>query len=179
MSAGLVFVGVLTLVNLLLVLLVARRVRQLGDSPAGPGRLPWLAPGTRVPDFEALTVDGSRVSLDGLRGQRSLIGLFSTSCEPCREQAPVFARRVAGGTGPEQAFAVVVGPVEEAGEFLALLDGKLPVARETGHGPVVTAFSARAFPAIYLLDPDGRVIASGPSVAAVSGAQPGATPARQ
>jgi hypothetical protein len=40
MSAGLVFVGVLTLVNLLLILLVARRVRQLGERSAGPDRLP-------------------------------------------------------------------------------------------------------------------------------------------
>ncbi len=168
MSAGLVFVGVLALANLFLLLLIARRVRQLRDGASGPARLPWLAPGVRVPDFDTLTVDGRHVSLDDLRGQPSLIGIFSTSCEPCRDQAPIFARHVRD-TPPEQALAVVVGPADEAGEFLALLNGKLPVARETGRGPVATAFSARAFPAIYLLDAAGKVIASGPSVAAVSG----------
>ncbi len=179
MSGALVFVGALTLVNMVLLLLVARRVRQLREGAAGPARLPWLAPGTRVPDFETMTVDGGQVSLADLRGGRSLVGLFSTGCEPCRDQVPLFAGLVEAGDGPGQALAVVVGPAEEAAEFVAHFDGKLPVAREGGHGPTATAFSARAFPAIYLLDAEGRVVASGASVAAVSGAHRSAAPARR
>lgn len=169
MSGGLVFVGVLALADLVLTLLVARRVVQ-GERFAGPARRPWLPPGTQVPDFETETVGGERLSLESLRGRPSLIGLFSRGCAPCREEAPVFARHAGAAAAPGQALAVVIGPSgDDGGEFPALLDGKLAVAREERRGPVAMALSARGFPAIYLLDPQGKVVASGASVTAVCG----------
>jgi peroxiredoxin len=179
MPGGLVFVGTLAVFNLLLILLVARRVRRLAERPMAPMPRPWLAPGTKVPDFEAVSVGGERLSLDSLRGRRSLVGFFSTSCEPCQEQLPVFARQAAADGGPRQVLAVVVGTAEEAEEFVALLTGKAMVVREDQRGPTVTAFSAHAFPGIYLLDPEAKVIASGASVAAVAGAHNGAAVARR
>jgi len=171
MSAGLVFVGVLALGNLLLILLVARQVRLLRERPIGPARQPWLAAGTKIPPFEAETVSGERISLGRLRGQRSLVGLFSTSCEPCRQQLPVFAREGSVNGGREHILAVVVGPAAEAAEYLSLLNGSsLVVWERDSLQPVAAAFSARAFPGIYVLDAEGRVVASGPSVAAIIGA---------
>jgi thiol-disulfide isomerase/thioredoxin len=169
MSGGLVFVGVLALADLVLTLLVARRVLQI-ERVAGPARRPWLPPGTKVPDFDTVTIGGERVTLEGLRGRPSLIGLFSPGCAPCREEAPAFARHAGAAAGPGQALAVVIGPSgDDAAELMALLDGKLPVAREERSGPVATALSARGFPAIYRLDPQGKVVASGASVTAVCG----------
>jgi hypothetical protein len=184
MSGGLVFIGGLALANLLLTLLVARRVHQMAlirqqAWSEGPGRSRWLAPGAAVPEFETVTVGDERVTLDRLRGQPSLIGLFSAGCAPCREQAPAFARHAADAAAPGQALAVVVGVAEDDGEFLALLGDQVLVAREGRGGPVSGAFGARAFPAIYLLSPEGKVIASGPAVSAVSGARPAAAPALQ
>lgn len=94
MSGGLVFVGVLSLADLLLILLLTRRVRSLARlvRTEGPRQRPWVAPGTKIPEFEATTVGGDRISLNQLRGQPSLIGLFSAGCVPCHEQAPAFAR---------------------------------------------------------------------------------------
>ncbi len=168
MSAAVVFVGVLALADLLLVLLLVRWVRQFADQATGSGRLPWLVPGTQLPNFEALTIDGDRVSLNDLRGQRSVVALFSASCEPCQEQVPVFARRAVEYGGPERVLAVVVGNAPQADEFVAQLADKATVFREEARGPIAQALSAHAFPSIYLLDPDGKVVASGPSVAAIS-----------
>lgn len=178
MSGGLVFIGVLLLVNLLLTLLVIRRVHQMPRAE-GPSRPRWLAPGTAVPDFETVTTGGQRVALSDLRGQQILIGLFSATCAPCQEQAPVFARHALDAVAPGQALAVVVGPAEGDGEFLALLGDGVLVAREGRAGPVSAAFSARAMPAMYLLSPEGQVIASGPTVTAVSDARPAAAAARR
>ncbi len=167
MSAGLLFVAVLGLVDLLLTLLVARRLRQVAEA-SRPASLPWLAPGTRIPDFETSTVDGDLVSMDMLRGRRSLVGIFTPSCEPCKVQVPAFARLAGDAFGPDQALAVVLGAAEEADGFLAMLAGHALLVREPSHGPVAHAFSARAYPAIYLLDSDGKVILGSSSAEATA-----------
>jgi hypothetical protein len=179
MTVAVVFLGVLALVNFLLLALLARRVRQLAGQQARPGRPPWLSPGTRIADFETLTVDGEEISLDRLRGQHSLVGIFSASCEPCREQVPVFAGQAGSYGGPDQVLAVVIGSDETADGFAALLRGKALVTREGPRGTVSSAFSANALPAVYLLDPQGKVVAGGASLAAVSYARPEAPAARR
>jgi hypothetical protein len=159
-SAGLVFLGALSLAELLLILLIARKVRQLDDRcasgpalpAAGAGR-PWLEAGTQIPPFRAQTTSSEPVGLEQLLGQESLVGFFSPGCRPCREQLP--------------ALAIVVGPAGQADEYLSILDGVVPVVREEQGGPVTTAFAARAFPGVFLLDPGGKVVASGASVARV------------
>jgi thiol-disulfide isomerase/thioredoxin len=172
-SAALVFLGVLALGELLLILLVARKVSQLDQRLSqarltlpGEGRRPWLAAGTQIPPFQAKTTSSEPVSLERLLGRESVVGFFSTDCRPCREQLPAFARLAADGQRP--ALAVVVGPASKAQEFLAVLDGVVPVVREEQGGPVTTAFAARAFPGVFLLDPGGKVVASGASVAVVT-----------
>jgi cytochrome oxidase Cu insertion factor (SCO1/SenC/PrrC family) len=181
MPGGLVFVGVLALADLLLILLLTRRVRSLARRvrTEGPGRRPWLAPGTKIPEFEATTVDGGQVSLNQLRGRPSLIGLFSAGCVPCHQEAPAFARHADTAVAPGQALAVVVGPARDDEELLKLLGDRVAVTEEGRSGPVSTAFGARAFPAIYLLSPDGTVIASGTSADEVSGARLPAASARR
>jgi len=101
-----------------------------------------------------------------------VVGFFSTGCDPCREQLPVFAEYAGADGGPGRNLAVIVGPGPEAVEFEQQLTGKALVVREERRGPVTAAFSAHAFPGIYRLDGTGKVLASGPSVAAVNGAQP-------
>jgi thiol-disulfide isomerase/thioredoxin len=178
MSPGEMVIGVIALLDLLLVLLVARKVRLLCSRLPGAGQRPWLAPNAQVGPFEATTVDGEVVTLDRLRGRPSLVGLFSTSCGPCRQQIAVFAEQAAAD-GLGRALAVIVGSGPEAAEFEAQLAGKALVVREERRGPVTIAFSAHAFPGIYRLDPEGKVVASGPSVAAVAGAQPDVAAARR
>ena len=173
-SAALVLFGILTLGELLLIMLLTRKVRQL-DRRLTQVRLslrseqrgqPWLEVGTQIPPFVAETTHGEPMSLEWLLGRESVVGFFSPGCRPCRQQLPVFARHAA--SGGRQALAVVVGPASKADEYLTILDGVMPVVREEQGGSVTTAFATRAFPGVFLLNPDGKVIARGASVDAVT-----------
>ncbi len=168
MSSVSVFALVLASVDLLLILLLARRVRQIGELAAAPASSPWLPPGSQIPDFKAAALSGTRVSLDWLRGEQALVGFFATGCQPCHNQLPAFAEHAATVGGPRRALAVVIGDGEEATELIRGLEGKATVVHERRRGPVATAFANHAFPGIYLLDAEGTVIARGASVYAVS-----------
>lgn len=174
MSAGLIFVGSLALINLLLLALLARRIRGLSDQPSARTRQLWLPPGSSVLDFDAETISGERVSLEWLRGKHSLVGIFSTSCEPCQEQVAVLSRQAEGYGGRENILAVVVGADEKADEFIGQLDGKALIVREGPRGQIGAAFSVAALPALYMVDQTGKVVASGASLATVSHARLGA-----
>ena len=100
--------GVLSLVNLGLTVVLARRLREQGERLArqAPPRVarPVVgpAPGTEVPEFSVSTVSGAVVSAAALRGERSLIGFFTPGCAPCHDQVPAFielARDMPGGPG--------------------------------------------------------------------------------
>jgi hypothetical protein len=171
MQGWLAFLGGLSLANLLLVLLLARRVRQLARRRPDPA--PWLAPGSAVKDFEATTTAGDRVSLTRMRGKQGVVAFFAAGCSACAEQVPLFARyamaqRTADDSGSRFVLAVIVGTAEECAGYQETLEGAVMVVREDRRGPVTEAFAARAFPGIYLVGPGGTVITRGPSVAAVT-----------
>lgn len=171
MSAALIFVGSLALINLLLLALLARRMRGLTGQPSARTRQLWLPPGSSVLDFEADAITGERVSMEWLRGKHSLVGIFSTTCEPCQEQVAVLSRQAEAYGGPGNILAVVVGSGEKADEFITQLEGKALLVREGPRGEIAAAFSVSALPALYMVDHTGKVVASGASLAAVSHAR--------
>jgi peroxiredoxin len=167
MAAALVFVAALCVINLLLTLLVARRLGA--RSPERPARRgpQWLATGTQIPPFEAAAVTGERVSLDTLRGRWSMVGFFAVGCEPCREQLPMFAEHAAEERASRTALAVIMGAGKDADDYVAQLQGQALVVREYRDSVIADAFAVLALPSVYLLDAQGRVVLGGPSVAAV------------
>lgn len=169
MAAALVFVAALCVINLLLTLLVARRLGARQPERPMRTRPQWLATGTQIPEFEAQTVTGDPVSLDTLRGSWSMVGFFSIGCEPCREQLPIFAEHAAEERGSRPALAVIIGAGKDADDYVAQLQGRALVVREDRDSVIADAFSVLALPSVYLLDARGRVILGGPSVAAVRG----------
>ncbi len=164
--------GVLCLVNLVLTVVLVRRVRRNGERiAAGPGfrRQAGLPAGAKVGDFTAATVSGASQSLADLAGGRSLVGFFSPTCGPCQRQVPEFtelARTIPGGVA--HVLAVVAGEGAEAAEFAAGLAETASVVIEPAHGPVATAFAARGFPTFYLVDAEGRIEASGLAVSVLA-----------
>lgn len=172
LTAAVVLVGVLGIVNLLLVIALARRIRDIGTAPATdiqPRHRPPVHQrlrGSKPAPFEAVTTTGEAVSL---AGGRALVGFFSPGCGPCHDQLPDFAelaKSIPGGRS--QVLAVVTGPRDMAGEFAAKLEGIASVVLEQPprgtRGPVAQAFDSYGWPSFYLLAADGTIESSGVAI---------------
>jgi hypothetical protein len=159
-----VLVGVLGLVNLALTAAVMRRLRSLAErSPARSPAPGMLAPGSTVAPFTGVTVDGSPVTLDGL-ATPALIAFLAPGCRPCEDLLPELVTRA--GRHPAGALAVITAadPGEATG-YRHRLDGTAHVVVEDVDGALNRAFSVSAYPTVYLVDGDGRVLAAGSSFA--------------
>lgn len=169
LTAAVVFVGVIGLLNLVLTYGVIRRLREhdaaLADRPHMAGFDVMVPAGTAVADFETQTVDGTPVSNADLTGH-SVVGFFSTTCEPCRDRLPEFVTHAATVPGgPDGVLAVVVSDPVDADTSVAdlFVERLRPVARvvaELYDGPIGKAFGVRAYPALAVVV-DGTVVASG------------------
>ncbi|GAB2947317.1 TlpA family protein [Micromonospora polyrhachis] len=160
---GMVVVGLIGLLNLLLTFGVIRRLRehteQLSELRHGSDII--LPAGATVGEFTADTIDGIRVSRDGLAG-RTVVSFFSPHCAPCRERMPEFIEYA--GTAPggrSQVLAVVVGTPADAVEAVTALTPVAQVVVEPDGGAVSRAFAINGFPALCLVDERGTVLASG------------------
>ncbi|RSN62046.1 hypothetical protein [Actinomadura sp. WAC 06369] len=148
--AGVVFVGLLSVFDLVLILAVVRRLRE---HPAAPP-VPFTPPGTPLGAFTATALDGTAVSR-AFFTEPTIVGLFSTTCPSCRERLPEFADRVRG--------ARVLAVVEADGDaepYAGTLSPLATVVVEPPHGPVGAAFGRPAFPGFYVVGPDAVVTAA-------------------
>ncbi|MER5640914.1 TlpA disulfide reductase family protein [Kitasatospora sp. NPDC002227] len=161
LTAAVVLVAVACAANLLLTFGVIRRLRAGTPEAAGPSGFPMapqLAVGAEIPAFTATSTDGQEITLDGLLGRPTLVGLFSTACDTCRDQAPEFVAHATSAHGDDRnVIALVQGPAEDAGDLIAALGGAARVIVEPLDGPFSKAFQARTFPTVYELGVDGRV----------------------
>lgn len=168
--------GLLCLGNLALLLAVIRKVRLLServDKAPAMGAAALLPVGSKAPGFTAVTTSGESRSLADLAGSRSVVGFISPHCPPCHVQLPEFielAKTLPAGAG--QALAVIVGAEEAAAGYAAELDGAATVVITPRQGPLTAAFSVRAFPAFYLIGPDGQIEARGITVKALGSTVP-------
>jgi len=84
------------------------------------------------PDFRVDTLSGDTVSLDGLSGDRALVGFFLAGCTPCNSQLPTFvelAKTILGS--PSQVVAVLSGMPDKTAEYAARLVGVASVVLES------------------------------------------------
>lgn len=172
LSAAVILVGVIAAVDLLLTVGVIRRLREHSTRLAvlsEPAQQAALPVGSPVGSFSATDVAGRPVDGHGLAG-RSLIGVFSPGCAPCKEQLPGFVEHAARST--DAVLAVVVGedPAETA-ETAKGLGTVATVVVEPALGPVQQALGVTTYPAFVLVE-DRTVIAAGHTLAAVAGREP-------
>jgi AhpC/TSA family len=153
--AAVVLIGLLCVLNLLLTVGLIRRLRAQGVEQGPYGGPPTvLRPGSEIGEFTTTTTDGEPVSHEDLSG---LVGFFSAGCEPCHELAPRFARHAAAA--PRQdVLAVVTG---DDPELVAILAPAARVVTEDDGGAVTGAFQNAWTPALYLIDAEHRVVATG------------------
>jgi thiol-disulfide isomerase/thioredoxin len=170
----------LTLVNLWLIVAMARRLRnheeELGRRGYRPQPADGLPPGTKVPEFTVTTVTGTALSAEDLRGERSVIAFFSPACAPCHEQAPAFAafaksppggvtRTLAVICGGHRAAPAAVGDTAHLTEQLA---DATDVVGEPSAGIAAAALAVSRFPSFILLNADGQIEAAAHAVAAMA-----------
>ncbi|EXG82763.1 TlpA family protein disulfide reductase [Cryptosporangium arvum] len=165
--AALVVTNVLTLLNLLLLFGVIRRLREQQNNPVPPGRPgPASLPvGTPIEAFTTTDTDGRTLARDALP-DGAVVAFFSPGCAPCEVLRPKFvAHAESRPGGRDGVVAVVVGPPSETAEYVSLL---APVARvvveEPGQGVVAAAFAVTGYPAVFQLDGEGRILLSDASV---------------
>jgi thiol-disulfide isomerase/thioredoxin len=160
LTAAVVLLAVLGMLNLLLTLAIVRRMRTMNPVQQPPEPLPV---GSAVGPFTAATTDGQTVSERDLRGGQTLVGYFSPGCPPCEAALPRFVS-YAAGLDRERVLAVIVDETGTAGDQAAALEAVARVVVASEHAPVVDALSAYGYPAVFLLDEDGRVVAADTTV---------------
>ncbi|GAA3134810.1 TlpA family protein disulfide reductase [Streptomyces echinatus] len=157
LTAAVVLVGILCVLDLLLTIGVIKKLREYG--PAGPATAPGggmtpLRPGEELPDFTAVAVDGALVGRSSLP-DGALIAFLAPNCAPCRAKLPeLVAYAAAEPGGRDRMLAVVVGAPEECERFVRELSPVARVVVEPRGGPVCAALRVDAFPATLRVSSD-------------------------
>jgi thiol-disulfide isomerase/thioredoxin len=167
LTAAVVLVGVLGLLNLVLTVGVIRRLRGEGASTMVDGDGVEVTPnvGDEIGDFLTSTVDGEPVSRASMAG--TLVAFLSPTCPPCRAAVPDLVR-YADGPGAGQVTAVVTGDEHEVASLVSTLGPVARVITEEPFGPVSTAFAVRSFPTFCRVTGDATVAAVGFTLSAVT-----------
>jgi hypothetical protein len=176
LTAAVLIVGMLCLLNLVLTVGVIHRLRAGTGSTSvdEDGRDLVPQPGDPVADFAAWTVDGGRVSQSSVAG--ALVAFLSPNCKPCQAALPEVLRR-AGSPGAAEVLAVVVGDPQDMTDMVTALGPVARVLTEEPFGPVATAFGVRSFPTFVRVAGDRTIAAAGLDLAQVAGAKTPRRPA--
>ncbi|MEV4112454.1 hypothetical protein [Nonomuraea sp. NPDC049695] len=171
-------VGALCLVDLVLTLGVVRRLREhtklldglyeavdLMGGPLGGGR--QLSPGDVVGDFEATTVDGTRLTRE-LLPDGTVVAFLSPDCSGCHEKLPAFASWAAG-QDRSRVLAVVDNRSGDPAEMVTTLQ---PVAQVIVDSAVSDAFGVQSFPTFLQVATDGKLLAVAPEISRLPAGSP-------
>lgn len=145
-------------VGVVLVSVVLLLASQVGGDPTAADRTSPLL-GKKAPDVTVTTLDGTRVSLESLRGKTVLVNFWNTWCIPCKEEAPAlksFAKQWAHD--PTVALVGIVRDDEVS--RVRSHDAKTPSGWLTGLDPksfAALAFATKGQPETFSITPDGLV----------------------
>ena len=153
LTAAVVVVGVLCVLNLILIDAVIRRLREvssrIGDNE-GSKLLPVGSEIGQVPAHAAEIKQGTKI-----------VAMMSTHCSACMsalEATVGYARDLPGG--PADILVAVQGEGGNIEEMTAALGDVTTLVTGEAAAELVTALQGRAFPTFYLLE-DGRIRAAG------------------
>jgi hypothetical protein len=152
LTVALCIVAGVALAAFALVLVLARRLRAVTERvnlflPVSAGTLPL--PGTPVPEFDAVSVDGEPVDRGSFAGTERVFAVLSTGCGACEEQLRALAES-GPGLVPRPVVLVAGAPADRT-PMVAQLHRDAVVIEEPRNGPVAAAFELSEFPAMMLI----------------------------
>lgn len=126
-----------------------------------------LAVGAVAPDFTLPDTAGNDLALSSLRGKYVLVDFWASWCGPCRTENPTVV--AAFNKYKDKNFTVLGVSLDRPGAkdawMKAIADDKLEQWPHISdlqfwNSPVVSLYSIRGIPQNYLLDPEGKIVAS-------------------
>jgi hypothetical protein len=160
LSASVVVLTALTVLNLVLCLAVIRRLRAAEESAASASLSEGMpAPGTVVSGLTATTTNGVVIGPDDLAHEENFVGVLSVGCPSCE----TFAAEVDRGRRslPEHALLIIAaGAGDDPGQMAVRLSSRARVIVTADDGPELSAFGGiSTFPTFMRLE-RGVVVAS-------------------
>lgn len=119
-----------------------------------------VAQGKEAPDFTVTMLDGSQVKLSSLRGKPVFLNFWATWCPPCVGEMPHFEALYPQYKDKINFLAVSIDSDSSAPKKFASSKGfTFPIAHD-GQKNIAGMYSIEAIPTSFLLDKDGKIIAS-------------------
>lgn len=142
------------------ILLAALAIVFLGACGQGPERGP-LVVGDMAPDFTVVDMGGDRFSLRDWAGHPVILRFWSTDCQYCRADTPVFNDYY--NKYKEQGLPVVYlntgATAAEVTEFVRELGIPFPVVMDEG-GRVAGLYRVKVVPQTIIIDPQQKIVAA-------------------
>lgn len=128
-------------------------------------RLEKISRGSKAPDFTLPTLDGKTFTLSAMQGKVKIVDFWASWCGPCRLNNPVL-RQLYADFHSKGLEIVNVSLDEKRDRWVeAVKQDKLVWTQVSSlkgwKDPVTQLYSITAIPAIFVLDADNNIIASG------------------
>jgi peroxiredoxin len=124
-----------------------------------------LKPGDAAPDFELENLEGSSVRLTDFRGKYLLLDFWATWCGPCRAETP-HLKAVYDTYGKNPNFTMLGLSLDKTGEQPRSYAKAEGIAWQQGllgdwsKATLPARYGVEGIPAIFLVDPAGKIVAT-------------------